>query len=110
MDDEEGVFIENLCFISPIVYPQAEEPKRDDSYRRFNNIGELDLFVEEYLLFLPVMDDDKSGTFLNLYYVVGHKWTERYPTEVGDKNTIGLHIPIFWKKIVEDWIQDKRIP
>jgi hypothetical protein len=69
--DEQGELVNDMCWCAPISYDRNhEKPKY------YSRLALDESFVSEYVLLLPRLDE-KGENFLNSYYAVGSKWTER---------------------------------
>ena len=88
-DDESGERLCDACWFAPVEVAEGEICTID-------NIGELKEFADQYLLLLPKLDDD--GEYMNMYHVVGHKWTERE-----EKGT--FENPQLSKELFGEWLQ-----
>lgn len=93
-DDEGGELVEGMCWIAPIAVNDATEKPRYDNRKHLSGI------VQQYILFLPMMDN--NGDYINKYYCIGSEWTER-----GADGRFTL--PVLNEDIFRDW-RDKAEP
>jgi hypothetical protein len=68
-NDTSGELVKGLCWCSPVNWDPCCQTEK------FNGRKSLDEFVSEYVLLLPRTDD--HGNYMNSYYAMGSKWTER---------------------------------
>ena len=62
--------IQNLCWVCPIY--------STNNILSFNSLYSIKSeFIKEFVLMLPVLNEDNGQDFMNKYYCVGHTWTER---------------------------------
>ena len=86
--------IQDLCWVCPI--------------HSTNNIITLkslylikSIFIKEFVLMLPTLNEDDRQDFMNNYYCVGHTWTER--------NNEGKFIPTqITNNIFREWYEDEN--
>ena len=91
-DDDNGHLLSHMCWFAPISAV-------DGSVWTFGGPDELQDMVEQYLLLLPEWGKDE-GDYLNMYYAIGSKWTERtYKNGVAAFGRIELP-----EKLFEDWV------
>ena len=93
-DDNEGTMIQNLCWVCPI------HSTNEITY--FESIRSIESnFIKEYVLMLPLLNEDNGQDFTNNYYCVGHTWTER--------NDEGQSLPtLINTNIFGDWYEDDK--
>jgi hypothetical protein len=93
-DDTVGEMVLEACWCAPM------ELAVDNATRSFTSLATMDKVVQQYTLFLPLMD--RSEQYINSYFVVGHKWTER------TANGNFLHSPIE-EEVFKDWLHQANI-
>jgi hypothetical protein len=89
-DDEAGEVVGDMCYCAPLGMDIEKSNYPCSSAR------ELDSFADQYVLFLPLLDE-KGTAYQNSYYAIGNKWTERVPS--GDFLLSELS-----KKVFQSWI------
>jgi len=86
-DDDKGNIICDLIYVAPVLISSIHDHMDSiDSSLIFQSLKDLDEFVDQYVLMLPLMENDENNTMINMFYTVGSKWTERIREKEG---TIG---------------------
>jgi hypothetical protein len=67
-DDSNGSEISSICWMSPI--------KIGENVIEMKSLTAVLKFAKEFCLLLPQLNDDGSS-YINNYYAIGHKWSER---------------------------------
>jgi hypothetical protein len=83
-DDNNGMNVEGICWMAPIYLSNNE--------KQYESMEDCCNSAIEFALLLPKLNDNGLH-FLNMYYVIGHKWTER--------NTIGM---FEWSNLSFDYV------
>lgn len=89
-NDEEGELVSGLCWCTPI---QLDE---DTPSLRYDTRRDLELSISQYVLLIPMLDKE-SEEYVNRYYSIGSRWTERVSSGT-------FEIPTLTKDIYNDWI------
>jgi hypothetical protein len=100
-DDDKGQIICDLIYVAPIKTDSVQDHKDNiPNELIFDSLLKLDSFVDQYVLMLPMMiEEDKM---INLFYTVGHQWTERI---TDSQNTDNTFVPMFMlKKLFAKWL------
>jgi len=87
-DDEHGELVNGVCWMAPITLARET--------RQFGSLLEVQKsFSKEIVLMLPKLGHKE--TFNNMYYCLGHKWTER--------NSKGyFRVPQLHASIFKEWV------
>jgi hypothetical protein len=88
-DDHAGVNASNICWISPIHLCTTNHPII------FPNMQEVSLYSVDFLLLLPALSNN-GNDYINIYYCVGSKWTERTSNGLFEKCTITEQLFVDW--------------
>jgi hypothetical protein len=88
-DDTMGEYVEGICWMSPIILSANE--------RKFDSMEKCCYSAIEFLLLLPQLSD-KGNNFINKYYAIGHKWTERNSSGKFEWSNLNLDC------IFKDWV------
>jgi hypothetical protein len=92
-DDENGNFVQSLCWMSPI--------QKTTNVHHLKNTIELSQFAKEYILLLPQLTlEGNTCHFSNNYYCIGNSWTER--NRIGEFVTSSLDLNLFGQWILTD--------
>ena len=86
--DNEGESVENVCWMAPVLMTHNE--------KLIATTSELLEFSIQFVLLLPKLHTN-GKEFVNLYYSIGHSWTERVCS--GAYTNFIIH-----KEIFNDWI------
>ena len=93
-DDNEGMMIQDLCWVCPIHSTNNIITFKSLYSTRSN-------FIKEFVLMLPILNDNNGQDFMNNYYCMGHNWTEQ--------NNEGNFIPTqITSNIFMDWYEDEN--
>jgi hypothetical protein len=84
-DDDNGMNIEGICWMAPINLSEIEI--------EYDSMEDCCSSSMEYVLLLPKLSDNNGLHFINMYYAIGHKWTER--------NTMGI---FEWSNLSFDYV------
>jgi hypothetical protein len=68
-DDINGSEICNICWMSPI--------KLGDKLIQMRSLTDVLKVAREYCLLIPQLNNDDGTSYINSYYAIGHKWSER---------------------------------
>jgi hypothetical protein len=98
MNDHQGrIDKSGICWFAPVLQTGYE--------RKFNSMLEIKPEVRRYVLLLPL--PEQIGTtrrpnwiFTNMYFAVGHDWTERVKTE----GFVRPDLPIHDEGVFQDWL------
>jgi hypothetical protein len=88
-DDNVGKNVEEIIWMSPIAISGIEKD--------FQTLEECCDYAVQYTLLLPQLSE-KGNNFTNMYYVIGHNWTERISTGKFQWNSLNLD------SIFKDWV------
>jgi hypothetical protein len=93
MDDNDGELLHNLCWFAPLALQLVA------GTRSFLTLDDLVSSVDQFLLFLPRMAAADEG-YVNSYFVIGDKWTERI------SNGEFVKCPIT-REVFEEWLRNQ---
>ena len=88
-DDDVGENVEGKCWMSPIILSANE--------RKFDSMDDCCNYAIEFLLLLPQLSV-MGNSFINKYYVIGHKWTERNSSGKFEWSNLDLNT------VFKDWV------
>lgn len=88
-EDGKGENVQDICWMSPIILSENE--------KEFTSMDQCCKYAIEFLLLLPQLSENGNG-FLNKYYVIGHKWTERNSSGRFEWSNLNLD------SIFNDWV------
>ena len=81
--------VQNLCWVCPIY--------STNNILSFDSLYSLKYEItKEFVLMLPVLNEDNGQDFMNKYYCVGHTWTERHNEEKFIPTQIDKNIFVDW--------------
>lgn len=87
-DDLNGEEIAGICWMSPI--------KIGEKIVEMKSLADVLIIAKEFCLLMPMLNDE-GITYLNNYYAIGHKWSERQASGKFELSTLN-NIEIF-----HDW-------
>ena len=88
-DDSNGSEVSNMCWMSPIKMGEKE--------MKMKSIASVVTFAKEFCLLLPQMNNEGTS-FINNYYAIGHKWSERQKNGKFELSTLNISLELF-----HDW-------